>query len=155
MIDRFEDFTTCIAQAQKYILKIKSHEMQIFGLKASHVMCLFYMGKYSEGLTAGELTSLCMEDKAGISKALAELKKKELIIPYNENGKKIYRAKYLLTEKGKEIYEKASEIISNVVTECGIGLSNEERTTFYRSLELIVSNLKRHCDNMENALADK
>lgn len=151
MIERFEDFTAYIAQAQKYILKIKSHEMQFFGLKGSHLMCLFYMGKHSKGLTAGELTILCMEDKAGISKTLTELKKKDLITPDTAGGTKIYRAKYLLTEKGKEIYQKASEIITKVVAECGSGLSSEERSIFYRSLETIVSNLKNHCDNMENA----
>jgi len=151
MIDRFEDFTAYIAQAQKYILKIKTHEMQSFGLKASHVMCLFYMGKHKEGLTAGELTHLCMEDKAGISKALSELKKKELIIPDTNGGKKIYRAKYFLTEKGKEIYQKTNEIITKVVEECGKGLSNEERNIFYHSMNLIVANLKTHCDNIENA----
>lgn len=150
MIDRFEDFTAYIAQAQKHILKIKAHEMQAFGLKASHVMCLFYMGKHSDGLTAGELTALCMEDKAGISKTLAELKSKNLILSDNNDGKKIYRAKYLLTEKGREIYQKANSIIMKVVDECGRGLSSEERNIFYRSLDRIVSNMKIYCDNMEN-----
>ena len=150
MIERFEDFTAYIAQAQKYILKIKAHEMQPFGLKASHVMCLFYVGKHAEGLTAGELTSLCMEDKAGISKALNELKQKELITPDTDGGRKIYRAKYFLTEKGKIIYQKANEIIRNVVNECGAGLSSDERATFYRSLDRIVTNLRQHCEQMEH-----
>ena len=91
MIDRFENFTAYIAQAHKLILKIKTHEMQSFGLKASHVMCLYYIGKHPEGLNAVELTTLCMEDKAGISKALAELKKKALIHSIQTNDSKIYR----------------------------------------------------------------
>ncbi len=151
MIERFEDFTAYIAQAQKHILKIKAHEMQSFGLRASHVMCIFYMGKYSEGLTPGELTTLCMEDKAGISKALTELKHKDLIKSDNDGGKKVYRAKYFLTEKGKEVYQKANEIIMKVVDECGNGLTGEERSIFYSSLDRIVSNMKNYCDNMENA----
>lgn len=149
MIERFEDFTSNITQAYKYIIKIKAYEMRAFGLKAAHVMCLFFIGKHSEGLTASQLQKLCQEDKAGISKALAELKKQELIVANNDNGTKIYRAKYLITERGNKIYKEINNFIIHTVEECGKGLTEEERTVFYRSLSHITANLKSFYENLE------
>lgn len=147
MIDRFEDFTSYINQAYKYIIKIKAHEMKTFGLKAAHVSCLYYIGKHEEGLTAVELVNLAMEDKAAISKVLAELQLKNLVRT-DTAGVKIYRAKYLLTERGREIYHIINDIIIRTVDECGRGLTDEERAVFYRSLKTIVSNLSTYYDSL-------
>lgn len=148
MTDRFEDFTSYINRAYKYILKIKAQEMKPFGLKAAHVMCLFHIGKHGCGLTAGELATLATEDKAAVSKVLADLKNSDLIDINDNNGTKIYRTKYTLTEKGMDIYSHISEIISQTVEECGAGLSDEEREIFYRSLSLIVDNLQKHAEKI-------
>ncbi len=153
MIDRFEDFTSYINQAYKYIIKIKAHEMKPFGLKAAHVMCLFHIGKHEEGLTAGELATLAMEDKAAISKTLAELKQRELILADDGGGTRIYRAKYLLTEEGHKVYSVISRIIVRTVEECGHGLTSEERRIFYRALRIIVSNLKDYSAILESGIA--
>ncbi len=147
MIDRFLDFTSYINQAYKYIIKIKAHEMKHFGLKAAHVSCLYYIGKYEEGLSAVELINLAMEDKAAVSKVLAELRLKNLVRT-DSGGMKIYRAKYYLTERGREIYGIINDIIIRTVTECGRGLTDEERAVFYRSLETIVSNLSTYYDSI-------
>lgn len=153
MIDRFEDFTSYINQAYKYILKIKARKMKPFGLKAAHVMCLFYIGKHEEGLTASELVALAMEDKAAISKTLSELKLKDLVCTDDGGGTRIYRAKYLLTDQGREVYSVIGEIIVRTVEECGKGLSAEERNIFYRSLKTIVSNLKDYSAILESDVA--
>ena len=42
MLQRFEDFVTGITVCYKYIQRIKSAEMTEFGLKGTHVMCLFF-----------------------------------------------------------------------------------------------------------------
>ena len=144
MIERFEDFTSNIALANKSILKIKAHEMEKFGLKASHVMCLYYLGKYPEGLTAGELVKLCEEDKAAVSKNVATLKEKGMLYLDDDNGAKKYRAKYVITEEGKAVYEKISKIILQAVASCSADLTDEERNTFYKSLETIAMNLEKY-----------
>ena len=143
MIERFIEFTSNIAQAHKQINRIKSEKMADYGLKASHVMCLFYIGKHPSGLTPGELIELCREDKAGISKCLNELKKQQLIETDNDNGAKKYRVRYRITSKGAGIYDNISRIIVEVVEKCGADLSEEERSVFYRSLGVIVSNLEK------------
>ena len=153
MIERFIEFTSNIGQAYKHVIKIKSLKMADFGLKASHVMCLFHLGKNPGGLTAGELVELCREDKAGISKCLNELRKQNLGRVDDENGAKKYRAKYLITPEGTEIYNDISGIILQIVERCGADLTEEERTIFYRSLGTIVKNLEIIASDMENSKA--
>ena len=148
MIQRFEEFTSNISQAYKYIIKIKSHEMTEFGLKAANVMCLFFLGKHPQGLTATELCACCMEDKAGVSKSLALLKEKGFVIQ-EDSGKK-YKSKYFITEVGREVYKKLSVVIGSVVEKVGFGLTDEERNTFYKALGIIVGNLCSLCDGLES-----
>lgn len=143
MIKRFELFVTGITTCYKYIQKIKSFEMVEFGLKGTHVMCLFYLGINSEGLTATELCSLCSEDKAAISRTINDLIAKEYIVyQQTESNKKKYRAKLFLTDKGKQLSENINVLISLWVESGGEGLSDEERNIFYNSLSIISSNLK-------------
>ncbi|MBE5774716.1 MAG: MarR family transcriptional regulator [Clostridiales bacterium] len=149
MIERFIEFTSNISQAYKHIIRIKSAKMADYGLKASHVMCLFYLGKNPGGLTAGELITLCREDKAGISKCLNELKKQRLIEIDDDNGARKYRAKYRITPEGAAIFDEISGIIVNVVEKCGADLTEEERAIFYRSLGTIVRNLEKISSEME------
>ena len=148
MIQRFEEFTSNIAKAYKSIIKIKGHEMTEYGLKASNVTCLFFLGKHPEGLTATELCSLCMEDKAGVSKSLALLREKEYVMQ-EDDGKK-YKLKYFITESGKKVYDEISVVIGRVVERVGTGLSDEERNVFYKALGTIVNNLNLICEEMEN-----
>lgn len=148
MIQRFEEFTSNISQAYKSIIKIKSHEMTEYGLKASNVTCLFFLGKHEEGLTATELCSLCMEDKAAVSKSLAVLKEKGYVMQEEEDKK--YKLKYFITEAGKKVYDEIGVIIGQVVCKVGEGLTDEERNVFYKALGIIVSNLDALCKGLEN-----
>lgn len=148
MIPRFELFTSNVSLAYKYIIKIKAHEMQEFGLKAAHVMCLFFIGRNQDGLTAGELTELCNEDKSGISKALTALKAKGYISSENDGTKK-YRIKYTISQKGLEIYDRIIDAITNVIEKCNYGLNEKEREVFYSTFEKIVANLIDFHTSME------
>lgn len=51
MDHRFETFSLSILELNRYLQKIKELEMKQFGLKASHTMCLYYLGQHPEGLT--------------------------------------------------------------------------------------------------------
>ncbi len=147
MISRFEEFTKSVSQAYKYIIKIKSHEMTEFGLKASNVTCLFFLGKHTDGLTATELCELCMEDKAAVSKSLAVLKEKGYV---TQDDDKKYKAKYVITPQGKDVFDQISVIIEKVVEKVGDGLTDNERETFYKALGMIVKNLAAICGEVEN-----
>lgn len=138
MIDRFQAFVSGITICYKYIQKIKTMEMTEFGLKGTHVMCIFYI-YHSEGdLTAAQLCQLCAEDKAAISRTLVTLHEKG----YVESEGKKYKAHLRLTEKGQILAEQIDGLIEQWVGLGGDGLSEEERNSFYSALELISSNLR-------------
>lgn len=143
MIQRFQEFVTGITVCYKYIQRIKTMEMTEFGLKGTHVMCLFFLHHHPEGLTAAQLCQLCAEDKAAISRTLATLQKEG----YLAAGPKKYRAQLQLTEKGLALAQQVDGLISQWVSFGGVGLSDEDRATFYRCLELISTNLRDKLDN--------
>ena len=143
MINRFKDFVGGITTCYKYIQKIKNMEMTEFGLKGTHMMCLFFLYQNPEGLTAVQLCQLCAEDKAAISRTIATLKNKG----YIESGEKKYRATLTLTQSGTDIAKKLDGIISQWVGFGGGGVSNDDRDTFYRVLGQISNNLR---ENMES-----
>lgn len=149
MIERFESFASAIATATKCIVKLKAREVRAKGLRATHVMTLLSIGKSgAKGVTAQTISKDCREDKAGISKALAALKKKGFVASDRESDKK-YRARYFLTEEGDTLYQKILEDIGVIVSRCGEGVSDEEREIFYRVFNTIVKNLLLICDEAE------
>jgi len=148
MIERFEKFHQNIALAHKFITKIKTVEMDKYGLKAANVMCLYFLGKNPDGLTPMQLCQLCGEDKAGISKSLTALREKNYISA-DDKGDKKYRIIYRITKDGNSVYEKINSTIVDVVNVVGTGLSDEERCIFYKSLDIIVSNLQSFYKTIE------
>ncbi len=148
MLGRFKEFTKGISSAYKYLIKIKSYGIKEFGIKGSHVMCLFYIGEAENGLTATELCKLCSEDKAAISKALSALVEKGFIELENDENKK-YRSKYFLTESGEFVISRVYDKIFKAVNLAGDGLTDEERDTLYKSLSTINTNLEELCKRFE------
>ena len=143
MIQRFQSFVTGITVCYKYIQRIKSAEMTEFGLKGTHVMCLFFLHHNPDGLTAAQLCQLCAEDKAAISRTVAILQSKGFV----DAGQKKYRAILTLTPSGEEVARQVDDLIEQWVGLGGDGLSAEERATFYRVLELISGNLRERLEN--------
>ncbi|MBQ9743745.1 MAG: winged helix-turn-helix transcriptional regulator [Clostridia bacterium] len=152
MLRRFKEFTKNISLAYKYLIKIKSFGIKEFGLKGSHVMCLFYIGESENGLTATELCKLCCEDKAAISKSLSALSENGYVSLENSENKK-YRSTYFLTESGMQVVDRVKDKIFSAVVEGGHGLTEEEREVFYSVLQRIVDNLeavsKKYIENNE------
>ena len=129
--ERFQAFVTGIAVCYKYIQKIKTVEMTEFGLKGAHAMCLFFLHSHPAGLTAAQLSQLCAEDKAAVSRSLASLAE----LGYIESDEKKYRSLLRLTERGKEVACHIDEMIERWVESGGDGLSEQDREAFYKALE--------------------
>ena len=118
--------------------------MAEFDLKSTHVSCLYYL--YSENtLTAKELCDICDEDKAAISRSLEYLENNGYLKCESKTVKR-YKSPIELTEKGKIIANKISEKIERILEEASIGLSEENRVIFYKSLSLISENLEKLCE---------
>ncbi len=139
MKNRFETFTVLVAKINRNIRKIKNREMTHYGLKSSHVSCLYYL-YMEEGLTATELCESCEEDKATISRSLDYLEKNGFIKCKSE-GSKRYRSPYVLTEKGEEIGKKISCKIDAVFEQISVRMTEKERCEIYKSLKIIAEGL--------------
>jgi DNA-binding MarR family transcriptional regulator len=146
MEKRFENFTIAILKLNKLIQKIKLYEMKDYGLKAIHVMCIYYLDTNEGGLTASELTRLTLEDKAAISRALVLLSERGFI-KYDGNK---YNALVTITDDGKKIAAHIENRANAAVNAGGGNLTEEERGTFYRALYSIANNLEEYYNNLEN-----
>lgn len=141
-MDRFETFVTSVTTLYRLIQKIKDKEMTEFGLKGTHVMCLYMLHRHPEGLSLTRLSVLCDEDKAATSRAVAALMEKGYLCYAPSESSTNYRAAICLTEQGKQITARIDEIIDEVVERAGEGLDDAQRTAFYDALEKIAENLK-------------
>ncbi|MDO4475716.1 MAG: replication-relaxation family protein [Lachnospiraceae bacterium] len=145
----FEAFAGCILELNRCLQRIKENEMKKFGLRGGHAMCLYYLSCHEEGLTAGQLTELCREDKGAMSRSLAELVKLGIIFNDREEGKRTYRTRYFLTPAGREVTDQMNERIAHALSSGGYGMKTEVRAHFYEAMQLILNNLSRY-DGEEN-----
>ena len=147
MKDRFKAFTILICSISRCIRKIKSQEMSDFGLKSAHVSILYYLYK-EDGLTAKELCDVCEEDKAAVSRSIVALEKDGYLVCESKTEKR-YKSPLKLTPKGREIGRQIVEKIDRILKDASLGLSDENRTIFYQSLDLISENLKNICEKYD------
>ncbi len=139
MKERFETFTVLINRISRNIRKIKNYEMSEYNLRSSHISCLYYLYSAS-GLTATDLCERCEEDKATISRSLDYLEKNGYLICEAKSTKR-YKSPLVLTDKGSEVAKKITDKINYVLDEISVGLTEEERIQFYRSLSVISESL--------------
>ena len=141
MINRFEIFTTQIARISRNIRRIKHEEMKKYNLKSLHVSCLYYCFQNNGKLTATKLCEVCDEDKATVSRAIEYLEANGYLEQI-ESEDKIYKRPISLTEKGLDVSKKITESIHSVLEESSKGLTENERSVFYKSLITISNNLQ-------------
>jgi DNA-binding MarR family transcriptional regulator len=139
MNERFETFTVLINRISRNIRKIKNQEMAEYNLRSVHISCLYYLYA-GDGITATELCEHCEEDKATISRALDYLEKNGYLTCESKSTKR-YKSPLMLTEQGRIVGKKIADKINGVLDEISIGLTEEERVAFYRSLSIISESL--------------
>lgn len=145
MIQRFEQFSYDISSIYRLILKLEKEEMEKNGYRGSYALYLSVMSRYPGGITAARLGELCDRDKAGISRTIGEMEANGLVRRecYKDN---FYRAKLILTPKGKEAAQFVRQRTEWAVTAAGQGISEEDRRTMYACLEIIEANLRKICE---------
>ena len=141
MVSRFERFSFAISEIYRYLHRITSDEMQKYGLKGPYAIYLITMHRYPEGITAARLGELCSRNKADVSRAMAELEEKRLIIREG-TSQTLYRARLKLTEDGLAAARQLQERARIAVDLGGKGLTEERRAVFYEALELIAENMQ-------------
>ena len=144
MIRKYEHFSLSVSRIYHDIQRIERTQMEAFGLKGPHAQTLLAIRRYPEGITAVQLCELCDKDKAAVSRSIAELEEKGMVIRTMTNGT-YYRAPVVLTERGEAAARAVEEKARLAVEQAGIGLDDGERQVFYRVLAMIADNLHTIC----------
>ncbi|MGM9603759.1 MAG: MarR family winged helix-turn-helix transcriptional regulator [Faecousia sp.] len=148
-MDRFETFTGSILELNRYLQKLKDIEMRPFGLRANHVMCLYYLGKNPQGLTVTEMAETCKEDKAAVSRCLSQLVGRGLVNGDFPENKRSYRTRLRLTDSGQELVQKIYQKVDAAMIGGSSGLTDAQRDNLYAAMELIIKNLSRYIAERE------
>lgn len=144
MIERYEQLSYFIYSIYRSIQRIAKEEMEKHNLRGAYAHYLVALCRHSEGVTSAKLCEICDKDKAATSRFVAEMEEKGLIC--REGGSfNMYRAKLMLTPKGKTIADVLLKRVNVAVELAGRGLSDENRAILYSSLGIIESNLKELC----------
>ena len=140
---RFEDFVGIISALNKEIQRIKTAEARRLGFRGSDVMCLYYLVKHPEGLTASELARLIDVSRAAMSRTIAHLADDGFVeVGTEEDEGARYRAPVRLTEKGLDAARPLDDIIHRVLDEAGGELALRQRLQMYDSLNHILEKLR-------------
>ena len=139
---RFASFILSIDRISKNIKRIKNNTMEKYGLRSAHVMCLLNLVKSGEGLNSTELADACGVDKAFISRITSELVADGYI--EKDPGSKgiIYKRKFILTEKGTEVYNDLKATLASFTTKASEQVSPEKLAIFDEVLNIIDRNTK-------------
>lgn len=144
MISKYELFSSSVFCLYRDIQKIERNEMANFGLKGPHAQCLLALSRYPEGITAARLCEVCEKDKAAISRSVAELEERGLLIRFERNGVR-YRSLLRLTDAGQIVASAVNEKARQAVEQAGEGLEDGQREVFYKVLARIAENLHAIC----------
>ena len=148
-MNRFETFTGSIMELNRYLQKLKDIEMKPFGLRANHVMCLYYLGKNPQGLTVTQMAETCKEDKAAVSRCLSQLVERGLVRGDFPENKRSYRTRLTLTDAGQELVQKIYQKVDAAMVGGSSGLTDAQRENLYAAMEIIISNLSRYIADRE------
>lgn len=141
MVDRFQRFLHYISEISRHWHKIAADEMEKHGLKGPHATYLICIYQHPEGITAPQITELCGKDKSDVSRTMALMEKKGLVVKEGIH-QNLYRGVYKLTEIGTQAAQQVSRRAALAVELAGKELTDESRTIFYEALEQIASNLR-------------
>ena len=141
LTERFEAFVLMILQLNRAVTKIKELEMNRLGLKGGHANCLFFLGENPEGMTIGQLAEACCEDKAAVSRSVAQRVEKGLARNDAPEGTRGYRSPYRLTPRGQVVASQMYDRVEKVVSLGGAGLTDQQRRSLYESLRTVLGNL--------------
>lgn len=141
--DRFREFSSLVARADKALLRAKAEHVRQFGLRGVHVSCLLELLNTPDGLTSSELAASCGVDRAQVSRVAAELTGLGLISGPDPEGRIRYRGRLRLTDEGRSAASAMLGIVDEKLERVAAGLSPGELETFYRVFGTIVERLER------------
>lgn len=141
MISRYEQFVSSVSGIYRHIQKIERMEMEKLGYRGVYAQYLAAMNRYPDGVTSVELSEICDKDKAAISRVVAEMEVKGLVVKEGA----AYRARLRLTDEGRRAAEYVNRRAETAVAAVGRDLTPERRGLVYEALNAIAENLETVC----------
>lgn len=141
MVERFERFSYTISEISRYWHRIANEVMKRYDLKGAYSVYFTTMSRFPEGLTAAQLVELCGRDKADVSRAMALLEEKGLVLRQS-GDRRAYRARLVLSDSGLDVAAQINERAKSAVDFVSRGLYPEKREVFYEVLALICANMQ-------------
>lgn len=132
---RFDKFTLLIDGIHKSINKLKLKEVSALGIKAVHVPWLYQLYRHESGMTAAEIASVSMVDRSLVSREIEHLMEEGLIASTER--------RYTLTDRGRELTSEILDIMLEVQNAVDDGITEEELSAFYQTLEKLNDNFSR------------
>ncbi len=136
MLSRYEQFSFIVSGINRHIQKLEHDEMVKHGCKGAYAQYLVAMRHYPQGVTAAQLSEICDKDKAAVSRIVAEMIDKGLIVR-KAASETMYRAKLTLSAEGEKVAEYIVNRASAAIEAMGDELSDEQRITLYKTLDTI------------------
>lgn len=114
------------------------------GLRSTHASCFFRICEAKDGLTSTELAEACGVDKAFISRITAELTKNGYICKDPDSVGMIYKRKFVLTEKGHEIYDALLGELSKITEKTRTEITDTKLQIFNEVLAAVDKNITEY-----------
>lgn len=144
MLSRYEQFSALISGLYRSIQKIEREEMVKYGFKGAYAQYLAAMNRHPDGVTSAQLCEICDRDKAAVSRAVADMEEKGLVLRTGQKDN-LYRARLTLTDAGRQAAEFVSRRGQEAVEAASRGLTEDDRKILYATLALISTNLQIVC----------
>ena len=140
--ERFGQFVRLIDGVHKSVSRIKLSLAPRLGVKSVHVFWLYQLLECPQGLTAASLALRSGIDRSLVSREIEELRAGGYVQASGGTGvRRSYNSLICLTEKGRELARTIASQALAFQSAADAGVSEEELTSFYRTLEKLHDNL--------------
>lgn len=151
-MERFERFYTAFMDMSRAMMRVRELELRRLGLRPTHAVCLYYLAARPDGAYASEMSMLTREDKAAVSRALAELAARGMVVTEAAQGRRAYRSRRYLTEEGRRTAERLGRRIRHAYRVCGKDLPPEREAVLLDTMEILLNNLTSYTERAESLL---
>lgn len=151
---RFNQFVQLIDGIHKSVSKIKLNLAPHLGVKSVHVLWLYELLSHPEGLTASSLALRSRIDRSLVSREIEKLREEGYVEVSGGVGKRrSYNSRIRLTTKGQELAHTITAHAMEVQSAADVGVSEEELSRFYATLEKLHNNLAGLAQSPEKTAA--
>ena len=141
--ERYEDFATLIGGIYGDIRRIKAAYTSQLGLTEVHIFWLYLLREHPEGLSASELAAAGKSDRSLVSRQIDSLIEQDIICTREGSGRRRYGWKLELTDKGKALAERISQVAMAVQDTVSRDIDRRELESFYKTLGTLSENFER------------